>query len=106
MIASWQLRDERRDLSRLRVDDHDTRAVVLPLGVCRLIRVGGEESPSLKAAFEGDVDRRPCGLEPRALCIRLAERPADQVSILVVHLDVRCERIRRIEVTRSEASLL
>src|SRR5215831_8257449 len=106
MVACRQSRDERCDLSRLRVDDHDAGAVVLSLCVCRLVRVGGEKSPSLKATLERDVDRRPCWLESDAGRGGLAERTADQLSVLIEYQDVRRERILRIEVTRSEASLL
>src|SRR5580700_4000709 len=56
MIASRQTRDERTHDPRVRIDDHDARAAVLPAPVGRLVRVAREQPASLEAAFEGDVD--------------------------------------------------
>src|SRR5437588_5184373 len=77
MITRWQSRDERGDLSGLRVDDHNAGAVILPRGMCRLIGVRREQPPSLKATLERDIDRRPCSLKARAGRIWLAKGTSD-----------------------------
>src|SRR5229473_991244 len=102
MITGRQPRNERGDLPRHRVHGHDARAVVLPSGVGRLIGVRREEPPSLKAAFERNVDPRPRCLEAAGLRGAAPGRLgqfADLYPVLVEYQDVGRERVIRIEGT-------
>src|SRR5262249_47992655 len=105
MVSGGQAGDKRGHCSRLRVDDHDARTAVLPTAVGCLIRVGREESAALEIALEGDVDRRPCWLEPDAGSCRLAKWSGDLFTVLVEHKDVRREWVRRIECSAAKRIL-
>src|SRR5690242_16006997 len=61
--------------------------------MCGLIRIGGEQPPSVRAPLEGDIHRRSCGLEA-ARGGWLAEL-AQQVAARVEDQYVGCERIVR-----------
>src|ERR1700730_12074629 len=105
VVAGWQSADEWRDHPGRRVDRDNAGAVVLPTGMGRLIRVGGEEAPSLEATFERDVDRRPRRLKA-PLSRRLTERVSDLFPGLIEHQDIGGERIARIKIAGTKTRLL
>src|SRR5689334_13848281 len=71
-----------------------------------LVRVGREESSTREAVLERDVDGRSFGLQPRAIGVRLRQRPCDLLAVLIEHEDVGRERVRGVEVAAAERRLI
>src|SRR6516164_2442438 len=105
MVPGRQAGDKRGH-SSLRVDLYDARTAVLPTCVGCLIRVGREEKAALEIALEGDIDRRPCWLEPDAGSRRLAKWSCDFITPLVEHKDIGREWVIRRELSAGKRILL
>jgi len=101
VVAGRQVGDEWRHRIGGEVENDDARAVVLPAGVGRLIRVGSEQPAAREAVLEGDVDRRACRLQTAGLRCPAAGRFEQRAGYLVAepveHQNVGGKRVCRIE---------
>src|ERR1700741_3317733 len=72
----------------------------------RLVRIGGEEPPTLETTFKRDVDGRPRWLESAAATCRLSKRSGYLGTVLVEDQDIGGERISRVENPTGPRALL